>query len=147
VNQAQRKRFVQAILDALEGMDEPRVALWGLAFKPETDDMREAPSRDVIEALLVRGACIRAHDPAAMNLCKDLWSHEANLEFMDSPEACLPDADALVVVTEWLCFREPDWDTVESSMRGRLLFDGRNLFDPAILKARGWHYHGIGRGA
>jgi len=147
VNQAQRKRFVQAILDALEGIDEPRVALWGLAFKPETDDMREAPSRDVIEALLVRGVCIRAHDPAAMNICKDLWAHEANLEFADSPEACLPDADALVMVTEWLCFREPDWDAVESSMRGRILFDGRNLFDPVTLKARGWHYHGIGRGA
>jgi len=147
VNRAQRKRFVQAILDALEGMDEPRVALWGLAFKPETDDMREAPSRDVIEALLARGVRIRTHDPAAMNVCKDLWPHEVNLEFVDSPEACLPDADALVVVTEWLCFREPDWDAVESSMRGRILFDGRNLFDPAILKARGWHYHGIGRGA
>jgi len=146
VNQAQRKRFVQAILDALEGMDEPRVALWGLAFKPETDDMREAPSRDVIEALLARGAHIRAHDPAAMGICKDLWPDAANLEFVDSPEACLPDADALIVVTEWLCFREPDWEAVESSMRGRILFDGRNLFDPVTLKARGWHYHGIGRG-
>jgi len=147
VNQAQRKRFVQTILDALEGMDEPRVALWGLAFKPETDDMREAPSRDVIDALLARGVRIRVHDPAAMDICEGLWSHEANLEFVDSPEACLPGADALVVVTEWLCFREPDWDAVESSMRGRILFDGRNLFDPATLKARSWHYHGIGRGA
>ncbi len=147
VNQAQRKRFVQVILDALAGIDEPRVALWGLAFKPETDDMREAPSRDVIEALLARDVRIRAHDPAAMNICKDLWPHESNLEFVDSPEACLPDADVLIVVTEWLCFREPDWDAVESSMRGRILFDGRNLFDPATLRARGWHYHGIGRGA
>jgi len=146
VNQAQRKRFVQALLGALEGIDEPRVALWGLAFKPETDDMREAPSRDVVEALLARGVRIRAHDPAAMNICKELWPHETNLEFVDSPEACLLDADALVVVTEWLCFREPDWDVVESDMRGRILFDGRNLFDPATLKARGWHYHGIGRG-
>jgi len=145
VNQAQRKHFVQAILGALEGKDELRVALWGLAFKPETDDMREAPSRNVIEALLAHGAHIRTHDPAAMNICKGLWPDEANLEFMDSPEACLPDADALVVVTEWLCFREPDWGHVESLMQGRLLFDGRNLYDPATMKERGWEYHGIGR--
>jgi len=145
VNQAQRMRFVQAILNALKGKDEPRVALWGLAFKPETDDMREAPSRDVIDALLTRGARIRAHDPAAMDMCKHLWSHDEHIEFADSPEACLPDANVLVVVTEWLCFREPDWRQVESLMQGWLLFDGRNLYDPAAMKERGWDYHGIGR--
>ena len=145
VNQMQRQRFVKAILTALEGIEEPRVALWGLAFKPETDDMREAPSRDVIDALLARGARIRAHDPVAMDVCKGLWPDEGRLEFMESSNACTPDADALVMMTEWLCFREPDWNSVESSMRGRLLFDGRNVYDPATLKVRGWQYHGIGR--
>ncbi len=145
VNQAQRIRFVQAVLDGLEGIDEPRVALWGLAFKPETDDMREAPSRGVVEALLAHGVRIRVHDPAAMDVCKGLWPHDERIEFVDSPEACLPDADALIMVTEWLCFREPDWEQVESLMQGRLLFDGRNLYGPATMKARGWDYHGIGR--
>jgi len=145
VNQAQRKRFVQAILDVLEGKNKPRMALWGLAFKPETDDMREAPSRDVIETLLARGVHICAHDPAAMGVCKNLWPHNEYIKFVDSPEACLPDADVLVVVTEWLCFREPDWRQVESLMQGRFLFDGRNLYDPAAMKERGWDYHGIGR--
>jgi len=145
INQMQRQRFVKAILAGLEGIEEPRVALWGLAFKPETDDMREAPSRDVIDALLAHGARIRAHDPVAMDVCKDLWPDEERLEFMESPDACVPDADALVMMTEWLCFREPDWNAIEENMRGRSLFDGRNLYNPATLKARGWQYHGIGR--
>lgn len=145
INQMQRQRFVKVILAALEGIEEPRVALWGLAFKPETDDMREAPSRDVINALLARGVRIKAHDPVAMDVCKGLWPDEEHLEFMEGPDACVPDADALVMMTEWLCFREPDWNAVESGMRGRLLFDGRNLYDPVTLKARGWQYHGIGR--
>jgi len=145
INQMQRQRFVKAILAGLEGIEEPRVALWGLAFKPETDDMREAPSRDVIDALLAHGARIRAHDPVAMDVCKDLWPGEERLEFMESPDACVPDADALVMMTEWLCFREPDWNAIEENMRGRSLFDGRNLYNPATLKARGWQYHGIGR--
>lgn len=146
VNQRQRARFIEALLSALQEVDEPCVALWGLAFKPCTDDMREAPSRDVIQALLERGARIKAHDPAAMQVCRSLWPNEARLELMDSPESCLDGADALVLVTEWLCFREPDWEEVERRMRGRLLFDGRNIYDPAYLTKRGWRYHGIGRG-
>ncbi len=145
INQRQRQRFVEIILAGLEGIHAPRVALWGLAFKPETDDMREAPSRDVIDALLAHGARIRAHDPVAMDVCKGLWADEKHLEFMENPEACVPEADALVLMTEWLCFREPDWNTIEAGMRGRQLFDGRNLYHPTTLKARGWQYHGIGR--
>lgn len=146
VNQAQRARFVQAITASLASVEDPVVALWGLAFKPETDDMREAPSRDVIAALLDRGARIRAHDPAAMDACRAIWPDEPRLELMPDPESCLDGADALVVVTEWLCFREPDWDEAARRMRGRRVFDGRNLYAPAELRARGWDYHGIGRG-
>jgi len=145
VNQDQRTRFANRIVDALAAIEHPVVALWGLAFKPGTDDMREAPGRDVINALLACGARIRAHDPAAMDVCRSIWPHAEGLEFADSPEACLADADVLVVVTEWLCFREPDWENVESRMRGRILFDGRNLYSPAQMRARGWKYHGIGR--
>jgi len=145
VNQEQRAKFSSRIVNALAVIKRPVVALWGLAFKPGTDDMREAPSRDVINALLACGAHIRAHDPAAMDSCRDIWPHVEGLEFVDSPEACLTDADALVVVTEWLCFREPAWEDVESRMRGRILFDGRNLYSSAQMRARGWQYHGIGR--
>jgi len=144
VNAGQRQKFVAAILEGMKGIKSPRIAVWGLAFKPGTDDMREAPSRDVINALLARGAEIHAHDPAAMDICHDIWN-KGEVSFEASPEDCLNDADALVVVTEWLCFREPDWDVVEEKMRGRLLFDGRNLYDPAAMMQRGWQYHGIGR--
>ncbi len=145
VNEAQRRRFVTRILERLEGIGDVRVALWGLAFKPETDDMREAPSRDVIAALLARGARIRAHDPAAMDVCRALWPEEARLEMMPDAVSCLDGADALVVVTEWRCFREPDWEEAARRMRGRMVFDGRNIYPPGELRARGWEYHGIGR--
>jgi len=145
VNRSQRRRFIDRLLAALEGVSKPRVALWGLAFKPDTDDMREAPSRDIVVALAGMGAEIRAHDPAAMPVCRGLWS-KGEVQLVDSPEACLAGADVLVLVTEWLCFREPEWDEVEALMPGRLLFDGRNIYNPDEMAARGWQYHGIGRG-
>ncbi|MDX8412157.1 MAG: UDP-glucose/GDP-mannose dehydrogenase family protein [Mariprofundaceae bacterium] len=145
VNQDQRRRFIDRLLKALRDIDKPCVALWGLAFKPDTDDMREAPSRDIVDALAGIGADIRVHDPAAMPVCREIWTKD-EVQFMDSPEACLEGADALVLATEWLCFREPEWDEVEILMRGRLLFDGRNIYKPNEMTTRGWQYHGIGRG-
>ncbi|RMG90972.1 MAG: UDP-glucose/GDP-mannose dehydrogenase family protein [Zetaproteobacteria bacterium] len=146
VNEQQRLQFAERVAQALRDVDEPRVALWGLAFKPGTDDMREAPSRIVVDRLLADGVRIRAHDPAAMGACRKIWPEGSGIDFVATPEACLPQADALVVVTEWLCFREPDWDEVERLMRGRLLFDGRNLYEPEEMRRRGWQYMGIGRG-
>jgi len=144
VNRDQRQHFISHLLAALQGKKMPRVALWGLAFKPDTDDMREAPSCDIVAALSDIGAEIRAHDPAAMPVCRDIWT-KGEVQLADSPEGCLEGADVLVLVTEWLCFREPDWDEVERLMPGRLLFDGRNIYNPVEMAARGWQYHGVGR--
>jgi len=146
VNEQQRVRFARHVLASLAACEQPRVALWGLAFKPGTDDMREAPSRLLIDMLLQQGVRIRAYDPAAMDVCRTIWTEDAGIEFVASPEACLSDADVLVVVTEWLCFREPDWQEVERLMPGRILFDGRNLYDPELMRQRGWQHYGIGRG-
>ncbi len=146
VNEQQRLRFARQVRDSLAACERPRVALWGLAFKPGTDDMREAPSRLLVDTLLQQGVSIRAYDPAAMDVCRAIWPDQPGIEFMHSPESCLPGADALVVVTEWLCFREPDWPEVERLMPGRILFDGRNLYDPELMRQRGWQHYCIGRG-
>ncbi|MDX8389869.1 MAG: UDP-glucose/GDP-mannose dehydrogenase family protein [Mariprofundaceae bacterium] len=146
VNATQRAVFVQRILDAVADIESPTVALWGLAFKPKTDDMREAPSRDVVVALLKSGVKVKAYDPVAMDVAKGIWGQAQGLSFMETAEACLHGADALVVVTEWMCFRAPDWDQAEQVMSHQILFDGRNLYDPDKMRARGWAYTGVGRG-
>jgi len=146
VNTTQRALFVQRIIDATKGIDSPIVALWGLSFKPKTDDMREAPSLDVVNALLAHGVQVKAYDPVAMKVARNIWCDEKSVSFMDRPEECLSQANILVVVTEWMCFRAPDWELVESKMRSLIMFDGRNLYNPKEMMGRGWQYTGVGRG-
>ena len=134
----------------LKGM---KFALWGLAFKPNTDDMREAPSRVIIQELVKRGAEVVAYDPVAMPEAQ----HALALDFKDNPEglkkvsmtadpmAALDDADALVIVTEWKAFHTPDFDLVMQKLKRPIIFDGRNLYEPASMQELGIEYHGIGR--
>jgi UDPglucose 6-dehydrogenase len=122
------------------------VAVWGLAFKPNTDDMREAPSRDLIEALWAAGAKVRAYDPVAMPEASRIYGERADLALVGSAEAALEGADALAVVTEWQEFRSPDFDYIRDAVKHRVIFDGRNIYDPALVKSFGLKYHGIGRG-
>ena len=121
-------------------------ALWGLAFKPNTDDMREAPSRVIVEALSKRGARMAAYDPAAMDEARRLFGNTKGLRFADSPAEALAGADALVVITEWKEFRNPDFDAIKSTLRQPVIFDGRNLYDPVLIRTLAIEYHAIGRG-
>lgn len=120
-------------------------ALWGLAFKPGTDDMREAPSRVLIERLTAAGAQVTAYDPVAMVEARRAMPGQAGLSYADSAVAALKGADALVIVTEWKEFRSPDFDAIRTTLRTPLVFDGRNLFEPALMKELGIEYHAIGR--
>ena len=120
-------------------------ALWGLAFKPNTDDMREAPSRVLIDELLARGATVRAYDPVAMHEAERIYAGDARVGFAASPLAALAGADALAIVTEWKEFRSPDFAAIKAALKDPLIFDGRNLYDPAQLRAAGIEYQSIGR--
>lgn len=120
-------------------------ALWGLAFKPNTDDMREAPSRVVIEALLAAGATITAYDPVATEEAQRVLGHHNSLSFATSAAAALTNADALIIVTEWKEFRSPNFDLMAQQLKSKTVFDGRNLYDPKTVASHGLRYHGIGR--
>jgi len=128
--------------------------LWGLSFKPNTDDMRDAPSRVIIEKLVSAGARVVAYDPVAMNearraLAIDLGEGTeklARVSFAESPEDCLVGADALVIATEWKIFKSPDWSILRQRLRQPVVFDGRNLFSPQLMRDEGFEYHSIGRG-
>jgi len=120
-------------------------ALWGLAFKPNTDDMREAPSRVLVAALLERGASITAYDPVAMDEARQIYQAENRVRFAESPMAALEGADALAIVTEWKEFRSPDFQRVKRVLRTPAIFDGRNLYDPAEVRQNGLEYYPIGR--
>ncbi len=122
-----------------------RFALWGLAFKANTDDMREAPSRAIVEALLAAGAEVTAYDPAAMEAARAAFGPLPGLAYSSSAMEALDGADALVIATEWKEFRSPDFDAIAAALKAPVIFDGRNLYDPAALRARGFEYHAIGR--
>jgi UDPglucose 6-dehydrogenase len=121
-----------------------RLAIWGLAFKPETDDMREAPSLTLIPRLLGANATVTVHDPVAMEAARR-WHLGNRVEYAADEYAACENADALVILTEWLCYRRPDWDRLAEGLRRRLIFDGRNLFDPRQARERGFEYYPIGR--
>ncbi len=121
-------------------------AVWGLSFKPNTDDMREAPSRTLIEALWAAGARVRVFDPEAIAETRRIYGERDDLVFCDEPQACLDDADALVIVTEWRLFRSPDFDALRQRLKAPVIFDGRNIYEPSELEAAGFEYFGIGRG-
>lgn len=147
VNDAQKRVLFEKITrhfnDKLSGKT---IALWGLSFKPNTDDMREAPSRVLIDAALKAGMTIQAYDPVAMPEAQRLYKTKANFSCCESPEAALVNADALVIVTEWNLFFNPDFENIKRQLKEPTIFDGRNLYDPHYLKQLGFTYYGIGRG-
>lgn len=146
VNEDQKSVLVSKI-EAVFGNDlnGKTFAVWGLAFKPNTDDMREAPSRVVIDGLLARGASIRAQDPVARHEAESIYADNANVVLVDDPYAATEGADALVIVTEWKAFRSPDFTRLKKQLSAPLIFDGRNIYDPQSLAELGFTYHGIGR--
>ena len=128
-----------------ENLKGKHFALWGLAFKPNTDDMREASSRVLIDELIKAGATITAYDPVAMDEGKGIFKDEKHLFFADTQEGALKNADALIIVTEWTEFRSPDFVLIKSSLKTPMIFDGRNLYDPKAVRALGFNYFPIGR--
>lgn len=122
------------------------VALWGLSFKPKTDDMREASSRHLMESLWSAGAAVQAYDPEAMEECQRIYGSRNDLQLVGTKESALKGADALVICTEWPNFRAPDFDMIKQQLAYPLIVDGRNLFDPEIMTSRGIEYYAIGRG-
>ncbi len=146
VNRTQKQRLLDKVRMRFgEHLDGRKFAIWGLSFKPGTDDMREAPSRVVINGLLTRGASISAYDPVAMPEAKRLFAKEPRVSFADSPLEALNQADALVIVTEWKEFRSPDYTEIKRRLRQPVLFDGRNLYDPALVREAGMEYFSVGR--
>ncbi len=146
VNDAQKERLLEKVDQRLgNDLSGKTVAVWGLAFKANTDDMREAPSQTVVRGLLDRGASVTAYDPVAMAEAKRVFGAKPCLAYATSPMAAVTGADALIVVTEWKEFRSPNFDDLRRALRQPLLFDGRNLFDPAEVRAAGLEYFGIGR--
>ena len=121
-------------------------ALWGLAFKPGTDDMREAPSRNLLESLWQAGCAVRAYDPAAMSEARRIYGERPDFALCDRPMTALDGADALVIITEWSLFRSPDFDAIRQALSQPLIFDGRNLYDPDYMRELGFIYYAIGRG-
>ncbi len=122
-------------------------ALWGLSFKPNTDDMREAPARAIMEALWAAGASVRAYDPVAMDECRKLYGDRPDLTLAPTKEAALAGADGLIIATEWKAFQSVDLDAVRAALKEPVIFDGRNIYDPAMAREAGLSYYGIGRGA
>ena len=146
VNEAQ-KRVLGDKIRARFGanLSGRRFALWGLAFKPNTDDMREAPSLALIAELIGAGASVRAYDPAARDEAKRIFADESRVEIVNAPLAALEGADALAIVTEWQEFRSPDFAAIRARLKTPAIFDGRNLYDPAVVSAQGIEYYSIGR--
>lgn len=145
VNRVQKRVLFDKINARFEGqLKGKRVAMWGLAFKPRTDDMREAPSLTIIEHLLDAGATVCAYDPVANETAKRELGDR--ITYVENAEAALEGADCLAVVTEWNEFRKPNWDHVKAKLTHPIVFDGRNIYDPARVEEQGIEYYGIGRG-
>jgi UDPglucose 6-dehydrogenase len=145
-NDAQKLVLVDKIVERFgEDLTGRHFAVWGLAFKPNTDDMREAPSRVIIAELFRRGATVTAYDPVAMPEARRVFGEDARLVYAERPMQALDDADALLIVTEWKEFRSPDFDVIKAKLKSGIIFDGRNIFDPALPRKAGLTYLSIGR--
>jgi len=145
-NEAQKRVLVDKVVARFgEELQGRTFALWGLAFKPNTDDMREAPSRVIVHELLRRGAAIQAYDPVAMDEARRVFGDLPGLSFAGNQADALRDADALLIATEWREFKSPDFEQMRVLLKEALIFDGRNLFDPALVRGQGIEYHAIGR--
>jgi UDPglucose 6-dehydrogenase len=147
VNYTQKEKLFEYIMRHFKGdISGKKVALWGLSFKPNTDDMREASSRVLMEKLWQAGASVQAYDPEAMEETQRIFGSRDDLSLMGTKEAALAGADFLVICTEWQAFRAPDFDLLKQKLNQPVIFDGRNLYDPEIVKEHGLDYYGIGRG-
>lgn len=147
VNHEQKHRLFELIQQHFAGeLSGKTIAVWGLAFKPNTDDMREAPSRVLLQQLWSAGARVRAFDPEAMEEARRVFGASADLELCSSTSEAVQGADALVVVTEWKAFWSPDFSALREALITPVIFDGRNIFDPVAVEAAGIAYYGIGRG-
>ncbi len=147
-NEAQKRVLARKIRARFgESLSGRRFALWGLAFKPNTDDMREAPSRALIAELLASGAGVSAYDPVAGMQAKKIFSGEPGVSICENPLSALDGCDALVIVTEWQEFRSPDFGEIRRRLRTPAIFDGRNLYEPAAVRAHGIEYFAVGRSA
>lgn len=145
VNSAQRERFFQKIYEHFNGnLEGKKIAVWGLAFKPGTDDMREAPSVTIINRLLEYGVEVHAHDPKANEVAESIFADR--ISYFDDAYAALEDSEALILITEWPEFRSPDFEKIKELMKTSVIFDGRNLYNPVKLREMGFTYYGIGRG-
>jgi UDPglucose 6-dehydrogenase len=147
VNYSQKDKLFEYISQHFSGdLKGKKAALWGLSFKPNTDDMREASSRVLMEKLWAAGVSVKAYDPEAMEETQRIYGSRDDLALMGTKEAALEGADFLVICTEWQAFRAPDFELIKQSLSMPLLFDGRNLFEPKLMMEYGLHYYGIGRG-
>jgi UDPglucose 6-dehydrogenase len=143
-NASQASRFVEKVVKHFGGnVQGKRFAVWGLSFKPRTNDMRDAPSIAIIKSLVAAGAAISAYDPEAMEDAKVIFGNTVQL--CPNNYACLEGADALLLVTEWQAFRNPNFERMKAMMRQPVIFDGRNIYDPPQLRQLGFTYQGIGR--
>jgi UDPglucose 6-dehydrogenase len=146
VNKRQKNRLFEKIEQHFGSVRGKTIALWGLAFKPRTDDMREAPSRDLMEAVWAAGGTIRAYDPVASEETHKLYGDRPDLVFAASPDAAAQGADALAIVTEWRVFQSPNFERLAKLLKTPVIFDGRNLYEPKFVEAAGIAYYAIGRG-
>jgi UDPglucose 6-dehydrogenase len=145
-NDTQKQVLTKKIKQHLgENLTGRHFAVWGLAFKPNTDDMREATSRVLINDLLQAGATVTAYDPVAMQEAKRIFKDIVGLNYAETPNQALNNADALVIVTEWKEFRSPDFSQIKQKLKANIIFDGRNMYDPQVVKSAGIEYLSIGR--
>jgi len=143
VNESQKKRLIAKMEKHFGSLKGKRIAVWGLAFKPKTDDMREAPAVPLIQGLLAAGASVHAYDPEAMKVAKGIFG--SKIHYAENAYAALTGADALAIVTEWSEFREPDYGRMRKLMRSPVIFDGRNIYNPESLRSQGFTYISMGR--
>lgn len=147
VNYQQRELFFEKIQKHFDNnLQGRRFALWGLTFKPNTDDMREAPSRTLMELLWQHGATVQAYDPKGMAETQRIYGERADLILCDKPETALQSADALIIATEWRVFRSPNFTLIKEMLKNPVIFDGRNIYEPQRMKKLGFSYYAIGRG-
>lgn len=146
-NQRQKNKLAERVMQCLgANLTGKTIAVWGLSFKPNTDDMREAPSRFLIEGIWSCGGKVRAYDPEAMAACADIYGERDDMIYVDSKDEALDGADCLVVCTEWKTFWSPDFDAIKARLNNPIIIDGRNLYNPAHMAELGIDYYGIGRG-
>jgi UDPglucose 6-dehydrogenase len=143
VNERQKVRLLAKMKHHFGSLKDKHIAVWGLAFKPKTDDMREAPAVPLIKGLLDAGATVTAYDPEAIKVARGIFGE--TIDFKEKSYDALARADALAIVTEWSEFREPDWSKIKKALKTPVIFDGRNIYNPEQLRGLGFTYYSMGR--